>query len=175
MTPDMLDDFRLKVFAAVAELGSFTKAAQRLGVSQAAVSQNVTELEKITKVRLFDRLYREVVLTKAGKVLLSYAQNILNAYSEADIMLAELDQTVVKVALSEDIYNTYLLPLLDDFLALHPEVSIVRALNDDYDMSISVVPSNIPGMASSFQFQYKPTQAFVCTKTCMVLRKILGF
>ena len=175
MRLDMLQDFRLNVFATVAELGSFTKAAEKLHISQAAVSQNIAELEKTTKVKLFDRLRREVVLTNAGTVFLSYVRNILKAYLDVQLILTELDQVVVKVSVSEDIFNTYLLPVLDDFLSLHPEVSILRTQTDDYDMEMSVVPSNVPGMVSSVRFQYKPTQAFVCTKTCMVLRKILGF
>ena len=48
----MLQDFRLKVFMAVAEYGSFTKAAESLGVSQPAVSQNIAELERNLGVRL---------------------------------------------------------------------------------------------------------------------------
>ena len=56
----MFEDFRLKVFVAVAEEGSFTKAAARLGVTQPAISQNVADLEKMTGVKLFSRLRGEV-------------------------------------------------------------------------------------------------------------------
>ena len=171
----MFQDFRLKVFAAVAEAGSFTKAAERLGISQAAVSQNISLLESKTGVRLFDRLHREVVLTKAGRVLLGYVRNILKACSEADIMFAELDQLTVTVSVSEDIFTTYLIPVLADFLTVHPDVILVRSEAGDHDLSVYVVPSSIPGKNSSVEFLYKPTQAFACTKTCVVLRKILGF
>ena len=61
---NMLEDFRLKVFMAVASEGSFTKAASVLGVSQPAVSQNVADLERMTGVKLFERLRGEVNLTK---------------------------------------------------------------------------------------------------------------
>ena len=171
----MFQDFRLKVFAAVAEAGSFTKAAERLGISQAAVSQNISILENKTGVRLFDRLRREVVLTKAGQVFLRHVNNILNACSEADIMFAELDQLTVKVSVSEDIFSTYLVPVLADFLIVHPDVALVRSDAGDYDLAVYVVPSLAPGKNSSVEFLYKPTQAFACTKTCVVLRKILGF
>ena len=63
----MLEDFRLKVFTAVAELRSFTKAASALSVSQPAVSQHVSELEKHVGVKLFERLHGETVLTDAGR------------------------------------------------------------------------------------------------------------
>ena len=72
-----MEDFRLKVFEAVAEEGSFTKAARALGITQPAVSQNIAELEKITGVRLFDRHRGEVVLTEQGRVFGEYAARIL--------------------------------------------------------------------------------------------------
>ena len=57
----MLEDFRLRVFMAVAEEGSFTKAAASLGVTQPAVSQNIADLEKVTGQKLFERMRGEVV------------------------------------------------------------------------------------------------------------------
>ncbi len=171
----MLEDFRLKVFMTVAESGSFTKAAEALGISQAAVSQNVAELEKKTCTRLFERLRREVALTKAGEVFLKYAVKIIDAYADTDMFFAQIDQTVVKVAVSEEIYATYLLPILDDFLTFHPEISIVCTQAEDYDISMNVVPAYEHGRTSSIDFVYKPTQAFALTKTCMVLKYILDF
>lgn len=57
----MLEDFRLKVFMAVAETGSFTKASRKLGVSQPAVSQNISSLEKETGAILFQRARGEEI------------------------------------------------------------------------------------------------------------------
>ena len=65
----MLEDFRLKVFITVAAEGSFTKAASVLNISQPAVSQNVSELERVTGVRLFDRLPGKVKLTEGSSFL----------------------------------------------------------------------------------------------------------
>ena len=62
----MLDDFRLRVFMMAAAEGSFTRAAQHLGVSQPAVSQNIAELEKQVGAVLFDRKRGEVTLTPEG-------------------------------------------------------------------------------------------------------------
>ena len=62
----MLDDFRLRVFMMVAAEGSFTRAAQHLGVSQPAVSQNIAELEKQVGAVLFERKRGEVTLTPEG-------------------------------------------------------------------------------------------------------------
>ena len=60
----MLEDSRLRVFMAVADEGSFTKAAARLGVTQPAVSQNIADLEKVTGQKLFERMRGEVVLRR---------------------------------------------------------------------------------------------------------------
>jgi LysR family hydrogen peroxide-inducible transcriptional activator len=78
---------QLRYFVAVAETGSFTRAAEREGVSQPTLSEQIIRLESAKHgigQRLFDRLGRKVVLTDAGQVLLSHAQAILAAVSEAE-------------------------------------------------------------------------------------------
>ena len=86
----MFEDFRLKVFMNVAAEGSFTKAAAILGISQPAVSQNVAELEKISGVKLFERLRGEVVLTPQGKVFMEYVQDIMGSYASAAGIFAKV-------------------------------------------------------------------------------------
>lgn len=79
----MLDDFRLKVFEAVASEGSFTRAARRLGVTQSAVSQSVAELERQLGVQLFNRGRGSVTLTSSGVSFREYAEHILYWYRAA--------------------------------------------------------------------------------------------
>jgi DNA-binding transcriptional LysR family regulator len=74
---DSLRDIRC--FALVAERLSFSRAAAELGVSQPATSQAVGRLERGLGVRLFERTSREVRLTAAGKALLPYAEELLDA------------------------------------------------------------------------------------------------
>ena len=69
----MIEDFRLKVFAEVARLGSFTAAARALGVSQPAVSQNISELERFAGTRLLYRSRGGVELTARGRQMLASA------------------------------------------------------------------------------------------------------
>ena len=66
----MLEDFRLKVFVTLSVVKNFTRAAEVLHISQPAVSQNISELEKQLGIKLFDRLRGEVVLTPAGEIFL---------------------------------------------------------------------------------------------------------
>lgn len=75
---------RLRYFVAVAETGSFTRAAAREGVTQPSLSQQILELEKDLDTRLFDRLGRTVVLTDAGTQLLPRAQQVLAAVADAE-------------------------------------------------------------------------------------------
>ncbi len=76
----MIDRFRLKVFATLAERGSFSAAARALGISQPAVSQNVAELEKYAGARLLCRSRGGVSLTWKGRQFLSRAEAVLAAY-----------------------------------------------------------------------------------------------
>lgn len=80
----MIEDFRLKVFSAVANLGSFTAAAKVLGVSQPAVSQNIADLERFAGARLLYRNRSGVELTAKGRELLSQAEVILRECSKLE-------------------------------------------------------------------------------------------
>jgi len=74
---------QIQVFLAVAELGSFTKAAERLKLAQPALSQNVRELEHELGLRLFDRTTRKVELTSGGQEFQSSARLIMEDLERA--------------------------------------------------------------------------------------------
>ncbi len=73
----MLSLYKLKIFTTVAEEGSFTKTAQKLYLTQAAISQHIHTLETQLGTLLFERTQRGVYLTPAGENLLKYAKQIL--------------------------------------------------------------------------------------------------
>lgn len=79
----MLEDFRLKVFICVAKHRSFTAASRELGISQPAVSQNISELEKTLGAQLFERTRSEVKLTEKGSLFMEYASQIMHWYKAA--------------------------------------------------------------------------------------------
>jgi len=72
----------LQIFIEVAELGSFTRAGERLGYSQPTVSFQIRHLEQELGVPLFDRIGHTVSLTDAGREALDYAQRICNLSRE---------------------------------------------------------------------------------------------
>jgi DNA-binding transcriptional LysR family regulator len=117
---------QLETFLAVAELKSFSRAAERLHRTQPAVSQVVRKLEDDIGEVLFDRALRDGSLTSAGELLLGYAQRLLALRQEATLALDELrslDRGRLMLAANE--YTClYLLPVLDRFRQLHPQIGI---------------------------------------------------
>lgn len=82
--------YQLRYFLAVAETGNFTKAAQRIFISQPSLSQQILNLEEELGQQLFHRLGRKAVLTEAGKTLVEGARRIIG---EADHTLQELKES----------------------------------------------------------------------------------
>ena len=138
----LLQDFRLKVFVAVAEEKSFTKAALRLDVSQPAISQNIAELEKSLDMRLFERLKGEVLLTPAGEVFLTHARRLLETGASFQRLFAGIPSGTVRVAASDDVYAYFIEPRLADFSIVHPDVVFERTLPEDADAVFAVRPSS---------------------------------
>jgi DNA-binding transcriptional LysR family regulator len=120
-----LENFRLKVFRAVAEHLNFRKAAEHLFLTQPAVTLQIKALENDLGVRLFDRTPGRISLTPQGSILLGYANKIANLVSEAE---REIGTNNGKVSgeLSLGVSTTiaqYVLPrLLGAFLDEHPQV-----------------------------------------------------
>ena len=138
----MLEDFRLKVFMAVVQERSFTKAASVLGITQPSVSQNIADLEKMTGRKLFDRQRGSVELTAEGEVFLIYVEKLLETCASVDDMFSKVSPAVVKIAASEEIYAYLVGPALEAFAKVHPDVRFERCLFGDADLTIALVPSS---------------------------------
>lgn len=85
---------QLRYFVAVAEEGSFSRAASREHIAQPSLSQQIQKLETELDQRLFDRLPRSVVITEAGKCLLEYARKVLSEITEARRCLDDLKHDI---------------------------------------------------------------------------------
>ena len=75
-----MDSFRMECFLKAAELGNLTKAAERMSITQPAMSFQIRELEKELQVTLFERAHGGVVLTEAGRLLRDGFVRILDSY-----------------------------------------------------------------------------------------------
>lgn len=123
----MLENYRLTVFRAVAAERSFRRAAERLYLTQPAVTQQIKALEDLVGLPLFDRSGREVTLTAAGTVLLQYVEQSGELLEKAAVALASLKGQVsgmLRIAASTTIAQYILPPLLGAFLRLHPAVHV---------------------------------------------------
>ena len=118
---------QLRTFKAVADLKSFSLAAQKLRLSQPSVSYQVKELEEAIGMALVDRMARRIQLTEAGTMLYGYARKTLDVLDEAGLALEELrgvKRGNLRVGASTTV-GVYVLPVaLGAFKKLHPGVAI---------------------------------------------------
>ena len=117
----------------LAQQGSYTAAAARLGVSKAAMSQRIAELERAARVPLVQRTTRSVRLTEAGQRLVDDTRVSFEqiAQSFAQVRdLAEQPQGLVRLTAPVALARQQLVPLLTDFLRLHPEVRVELDMSD---------------------------------------------
>lgn len=130
-----MDIASLSAFIAIAETGSFSLAAERLHLTQPAVSKRLATLETQLGVRLFDRLGREIAPTGAGRALLPRAYQILSVLDDTRRALSNLNGDVsgrLSLATSHHIGLHRLPPLLRTFTRAHPKVSLdIRFLDSE--------------------------------------------
>src|SRR5690349_9778664 len=113
--------------------GSFTAAAQRLGVSKAAMSQRIAELEHAAGVPLVRRTTRSVRLTEAGQQLVDATHGAFEQIARSFAGVKDLAATprgLLRVTAPVAFARQQLMPRLPDFFKLHPEVRIELELSD---------------------------------------------
>lgn len=128
----MLDPHVLKSFIAVAELKSFTKAANKVHLTQSTVSQQIRKLEEDLGCSLIAREGKTAKPTNEGEKLLIYAKRICNLLEEAeDQMKTELEYEFVKIGVPEDIATSFIAPILAEFRKKYPKIqfSIVSGMS----------------------------------------------
>ncbi|MCL2495637.1 MAG: LysR family transcriptional regulator [Oscillospiraceae bacterium] len=116
-----------RVFREVAKSGTISGAAQRLFVSQSAVSQAIMQLEGKIGGRLFDRSVRGVTLTVEGGVLFSHIDDAIGRIENAQAKFAqmkELQAGSIRIGASDTICGLFLLPILKQFNDARPEIQI---------------------------------------------------
>ena len=117
----------LNAFVVVSETGNFTRAGQRLRVSQSAVSQQIRALEESLGATLFSRHARKVALTQAGDVLLPYARQILRKVEEARAVVSDYEsfgRGRVAIGAGGAMCNHVLPKLLSEFRARFGKIDV---------------------------------------------------
>jgi DNA-binding transcriptional LysR family regulator len=135
----------LKVFCDLAETESFTKAAQINGVTQSAVSQQISALERTFKSLLIERSKKKFRLTREGQVLYDYSKQIIQTYESLHNKLQELKDIIsgtIRVATIYSIGLHDLPPYIKRFMKSYPTVNIhveYRRANQVYEDVLSNV------------------------------------
>ena len=135
----------LKMFCDLAETESFTKAAQVNNVTQSAVSQQISALERTFKSLLIERSKKKFRLTREGQVLYDYSKQIIQTYDSLNNKLAELKDIIsgtIRVATIYSIGLHDLPPYIKKFMRNYPTVNIhveYRRANQVYDDVLSNV------------------------------------
>ena len=135
----------LKVFCDLAETESFTKAAQINSVTQSAVSQQISALERTFKSLLIERSKKKFRLTREGQVLYDYSKQIIQTFDSLHNKLAELKDIIsgtIRVATIYSVGLHDLPPYIKKFMKNYPTVNIhveYRRANQVYDDVLSNV------------------------------------
>jgi DNA-binding transcriptional LysR family regulator len=122
----------VRVFVRVAELGSFTRAGEQLGLSKARASIRVRELEAELGSRLFHRSTRAVRLTHDGEIFLERARRLVHDAEELASMF-QAPSTLrgrVRIDLPNELARDHVLPRLPAFLAAHPHLELLVSTSD---------------------------------------------
>ena len=115
----------LRTFAAIADSGSFSRAADIVGRTQSAVSMQVKRLEEIIEKPLLKRDSRNIKLTANGRTLLNYARKILKLNEEAVSVLKKPELSGwVSIGLPDDYAARFLPGILVGFSRAHPKVQV---------------------------------------------------
>jgi DNA-binding transcriptional LysR family regulator len=129
-----MDWDKLKVFHAAAEAGSFTHAGEQLGLSQSAVSRQVSALEQELAVSLFHRHARGLILTEQGEMLYRTAHEVFMKLEAARAKLTdsrEKPNGELKVTTTPGIGVHWLTPRLGEFIELYPEIRVTLLTTDE--------------------------------------------
>lgn len=138
---------RIRVFIQVVETGSFSAASERLGLSRAAVSKYVSQLEEFLGGRLLNRTTRHVSPTESGRIYYERCREILQNLEEADGLVSGLTgqpKGTLRVTCPTFFASRHLLPLVKEFNQLYPDLKVeimcterlVDLVDEGYDLAI---------------------------------------
>ena len=151
-----MDWDKLRVFHAVAEAGSFTRAGEDLHLSQSAVSRQVSALEESLRVPLFHRHARGLILTEQGELLFRTAHDVFSKLAMVEARIADNKdeaQGPLKVTTTVAFGSIWLTPRMREFKTLYPDIAISLVLADteldlsmrQADVAIRLAPPKQPG------------------------------
>ena len=155
----------VRVFEAAARHGNFTKAAEELGMSQAAVSYQIKLLEERLGMALFLRDKRQVTLSDAGRRIAPLVSGAFDTLSDAFSALMDDDQSLLSISTTQTFASNWIAPRLGLFHIDHPELAVrletdsrlVDFSRDPADVAIRSGAGPWPGLKHHFLFRLHVT------------------
>ncbi|MCB1928668.1 MAG: LysR family transcriptional regulator [Rhodocyclaceae bacterium] len=149
----------MRVFAEVAERGSFSAAAERLDLSRAMVTRHVATLEQWLDVRLMHRTTRRLSLTDAGEQCLRRCRQVLELADELEADVAQQAGDLrgeLRITCAASFGQAHLAPAIADFLASHPRLAVTLEVGDAavdlvrerIDLAIRITAEADPGLVA---------------------------
>lgn len=139
----------MRVFTGVVDAGSFVAAAEGLGMSKAAVSRYVSDLEQRLGVRLLHRTTRKLSLTQEGELFLARCREILASIDASEAELSTRTDSasgLLKISVPVSFGIRHLAPLWSEFLAAHPRMSldvqladrVIDLVDEGFDLAVRI-------------------------------------
>jgi DNA-binding transcriptional LysR family regulator len=132
---------QLRIFVAVAQREHVTQGARDLNLTQSATSAAIAALEARHAVKLFDRVGRRIMLTKAGQVFLNEARAVLARAAAAETVLADLaglKHGSLALAASQTVANYWLPPVMQRYKVLHPGIMLGLTIGNTETVAAAV-------------------------------------
>jgi DNA-binding transcriptional LysR family regulator len=142
----MMHLFTMKAFLTVAELKSFSRAAEHLHMSQPALSLQVKKLESFYRTKLFNRKGRWLEMTDAGKAAKLYAERLLEVLKQSEISLHELAEKRprrIRVGAGSTSGPYVMATLLGTFKRLHPQSEIIMKIGTFDELRVLMAEDQI--------------------------------
>ena len=131
-----------KIFITVCETMNMTQAAEKLYISQSAVSQAISDMESYYGVKLFERFSKKIFLTVSGEKLLSYSRHIMSMTEEAESELKSLSQSgQIRIGASVTVGSAVLPHIVKDFSVLNQNTEI-SVIEDNTSIIESLILNN---------------------------------
>ena len=140
-----MDWDKLKIFYAVAEAGSFTRATINLNLSQSAISRQIQSLEEDLKVQLFERHARGLTLTENGEYVFKTAREVISKLKDVETSLADQkNKPTGKLTITtvRSFGTHWLTPRIQEFMQLNPNIE-VELIFDDKELDLSTRQADI--------------------------------
>jgi DNA-binding transcriptional LysR family regulator len=166
-----MDRFQeMQTFMQVVDAGTFIAAAEPLGLSKAAVSRHVAELESRLKIRLLNRTTRRLSLTEEGELFYLRCKEILGTVASAEAELSSRTGEAIgllRVSAPVSFGNLHLGELWGDFKSLHPKITfdvvlsdrVIDIVEEGFDLAVRI---GVPQSSSLISRRLATTRVVAC-------------